>query len=145
MTQSEIKQTISQLERSIADAERRRAEAERNICQLEALKACCKNYQTEFEFSGNIRRARLEDFVKIGGQARLTGAYDMVLRDLLNGAEYIRAHEDMEIAESEVCREIERQKQIINECSGQMVSFSNSISSWRQQLASADKEVRNAG
>lgn len=107
---------------------------------LDKLKACCKNYQAEFEFTRNIRRARLEDFVKIGGQARLTGAYDVVLRDLLNGAEYIRAYEDMEIAESEVCREIEKQKQVINECSGQMVSFSSSISGWRLQLASMDKE-----
>lgn len=145
MTQNEITQKISQLEGSIADAERRRAEAEKNIYQLEALKACCNDYQTEFEFSRNIQRARLEDFVKIEGQDRLIGAYDMVLRDLLNGPEYIRAYEDMEMAKSEVSREIERHRQVINECNGQIVGFSSSISVCRQQLADADKEVRNAG
>ena len=145
MTQNEITQEISQLEGIIADAKERRAEAEKNICQLEVLKACCNNYQTEFEYSRNMRRARLEDFVKIGGQDRLIGAYDMVLRDLLNGSEYMRAYEDMEIAKSEVSREIERQRQVINECNGQIVGFSSSISGLRKQLTDADKEVRNAG
>lgn len=92
-----------------------------------------------------MQRARLEDFIKIGGQNRLIGAYDMVLRDLLYGPEYMRAYEDMEIAKSEVSREIERQKQVINECNGQIAGFSGSISGWRQQLADVDEEVKNAG
>lgn len=139
MTQKEITQEISQLEGSMADAERRRAEAEKNICQLEALKACCSDYQAEFEYAGKVRRIRLEDFAGIEGQARLIGAYDMVLWDVLNGSEYIRSYEDMEIAKSEVSREIEKQRQVINECSSQMAGFSSSISIWRQQLADAGK------
>ena len=145
MTKSEISSKISQLERNIADAEKGRAEAEKNIRQLTALNVSCNDYQMEFEFARTARKARLEDFNKILGQARLVGAYDVVLKELLNGSEYIRAYGGMDMAKSEISREIERQKQIISECNNQIAGFNSSISYWRQQLASAEKEVKNAG
>lgn len=145
MTTSKIKQEISKLEGSIADVERQKAAAERNICQLEALEACCREYQTEFEYAGNVRRSRLGNFIEIEGQDRLVGAYAMMLRELLNGREYIRAYGDMETARAEIRREIERQKEVVNDCISQIAGLSGSLSVWRQQYTNVDKETRNAG
>lgn len=145
MTKSEIIQNISRLERDIADMEKRRTEAERNICQLEALNASCNDYQAEFEQTRTVRKNRLEHFGRILGQARLVGEYDAVLEELLNGSEYIRAYEDMNAAKSEISREIEKQRQAVNEYSSQMAGLHDSISHWRQQLASADRGAKDAG
>ena len=144
MTKSEISQKISQLERDIADAEKKKAEAEKNIRQLSALNASCNDYQTEFESARTARKIKREDINQISGQARFVGAYDGVLRDLLDGSEYIGAYGSMDTAKSEISREIERQRQIINECNSQIAGFNSSISYWRQAYASADKEVKNA-
>lgn len=143
MTRSEISQKISQLERNIADAEKRKAEAEKNIRQLNALNASCNDYQAEFEAARTARRIKREDINQISGQARFVGAYDGVLGDLLDGSEYIGAYGSMDAAKSEISREIERQRQIINECNSQIAGFNNSISYWRQAYASAGKEVTN--
>lgn len=143
MTRSEISPKISQLERNIADAEKRKAEAEKNIRQLNALNASCNDYQAEFEAARTARRIKREDINQISGQARFVGAYDGVLGDLLDGSEYIGAYGSMDTAKSEISREIERQRQIINECNSQIAGFSNSISYWRQAYASAGKEVTN--
>lgn len=143
MTRSEISQEISQLERNIADAEKRKAEAEKNIRQLNALNASCNDYQAEFEAARTARRIKREDINQISGQARFVGAYDGVLGDLLDGSEYIGAYGSMDTAKSEISREIERQRQIIDECNSQIAGFNNSISYWRQAYASAGKEVTN--
>lgn len=143
MTRSEISQKISQLERSIADAQKRKAEAEKNIRQLNALNASCNDYQAEFEAARTARRIKREDINQISGQARFVGAYDGVLGDLLDGSEYIGAYGSMDTAKSEISREIERQRQIIDECNSQIAGFNNSISYWRQAYASAAKEVTN--
>lgn len=144
MGQSEIRQKISQLERNIAETERRKAEAERNIHQLEMLSASCKDYQAEFEFARTARRLRLKDFNQILGQARLVEAYDTVLDELLNGAEYIRVYDGMDMARAEISREIERQRQIINECNSQIAGFRSSISDCQRELARLEREARDA-
>lgn len=144
MTKNEINQKISQLERNIADAEKRKAEAEKNICQLNALNASCNDYQAEFESARTARKIKREDINQISGQARFVGAYDGVLGDLLDGSEYMGAYGSMDTAKSEISREIERQRQIINECNSQIAGFNSSISYWRQELARADKEVKDA-
>lgn len=145
MTKSEISQQISQLERDISGAENRRAEAEKNIRQLVVLSTCCNDYQTELESARTIRKMRLEKFNEILGQERLVGAYGGVMEELVNGSEYANAYGSMDAAKAEISREIERQKQIINECSSQIAGFNSSISGWSQQLANADKEAGNAG
>lgn len=144
MTKSEIIQNISQLERDIADMEKRRAEAERNIRQLEALYASCNDYQAEFEQTRTARKIKLEHFGRISGQARLVGEYDAVLGELLNGSEYVRAYGNMNAAKTEISREIEKQRQAVNECSSQIAGFHGSISHWQQQLASADGGAKDA-
>lgn len=138
MTKSEINTKISQLERDIAEAEKRKAEAEKNICQLTVLNASCNDYQAEFESARIARKIKREQINQISGQVRFAGAYDGVLENLLDGSEYIGAYDSMDTAKSEISREIERQRQIINECNSQIASFNNSISYWRQELANAD-------
>lgn len=145
MTRSEIIQRISQLEREVSSTEDRRAEAERNMCQLEALKASCNEYQVAFERSRMARKARLQDFCRILGQARLAGEYDAVLEELLNGVEYTRASEGMNAAKWEISREMERQRQAMNEYSSQMAGLHGSISHWRQQLVSAGGGMKGEG
>lgn len=145
MTKSEISHKISQLERDISGAENRRAEAERNIRQLTALSTCCNGYQAELESARTVRRMRLENFNEILGQARLVGAYGGALEELVNGSAYINAYGSMDTAKSEISREIERQRQIINECNSRIAGANGSINYWRQQRASADKEDENAG
>ena len=145
VTRSEIIQRISQLEREVSSAEDRRAEAERNIRQLEALSAGCDDYQAEFERARTARKARLQDFCRIPGQARLEGERGAVLEELLDGLEYVRARGDVDAARSEISREIERQEQVVNECNGQIAGANGSISQWRQQLAGAGKEDGSAG
>lgn len=143
MTKGEISQRISQLERNIAEAEKRKAAAEKNIRQLNALNASCNDYQAEFESARTARKIKREDINQISGQARFVGAYDGVLGDLLDGQEYIGAYGSMDTAKSEISREVERQRQIINECNSQIAGFNSSISYWRQAYASAGKEVTN--
>lgn len=144
MTKSEINQKISQLKETIADAEERKLEAEKNIRQLSALNASCSDYQIEFESARTVRKFRLEDFDQITGQARLVGAYDGVLGDLLNGYDYIGAYGGMDTAKSEISREIEKQRQVICECDEQIAGFNSSIGYWQQELVRADKEARDA-
>lgn len=144
MTKSEISQKISQLERDISGAKSRRAEAERNIRQLTALSTCCNGYQAELESARTVRRMRLENFNEILGQARLVEAYGGALGELVNGSAYINAYSSMDTAKSEISREIERQRQIINGCNSQIAGANGSINYW-QQHASADKEDENAG
>lgn len=145
MTKSEISHKISQLEWDISGAESRRAEAERNIRQLTALSTCCNGYQAELEYARTVRKMRLENFNEILGQARLTGAYGGALEELVNGSAYINAYGSMDTAKSEISREIERQRQVINRCNSRIADANGSIGYWRQQLANADKEAENAG
>lgn len=137
MTKNEIRQRMCQLENNIADAERRKAEAEKNIRQLNVLNSCCNDYQMEFELARTARRIKLEDINQISGQARFVGAYDGVLVGLLNGTEYISAYDSIDTAKSEISREIERQRQTINDCNSQIAGFNSSISYCRQALVSA--------
>lgn len=144
MTKSEISQKIFQLERDIADAEKRKAEAEKNICQLNALNASCRDYQAEFESARAVRKIKKEGVNQIVGQARFVGAYDGVLGDFLDGTEYISAYGSMDTAKFEISQEIERQRQIINDCNSQIAGFNSGISYWRQELVSADQEDKDA-
>lgn len=145
MTRSEISHQISQLERDISGAASRRADAEKNIRQLVVLNACCNDYQTELESARIMRKMSLEKFNEIFGQTRLVGAYGGAMEELVNGSAYVSAYGSMDEAKAEISREIERQRQIINECNGRIAGANGSISYWRQQLANADKEVENAG
>ena len=145
MTKSEISHRISQLEWDISGAKSRRAGAEMNIRQLEALSSCCNAYQMELESAKIGRKGKLEVFSGISGQTRLVDAYGAALGELLNGAEYARAYGSMDAARAEISREIERQRQTINDCNGQIAGANSSIGYWRQQLANADKEAENAG
>lgn len=145
MTKSEISYQISRMERDISGVENRKAEAEKNIRQLAVLSACCNDYQAELESARTIRKMRLEEFNEILGQARLVGAYGGVMEELVDGSEYINAYGSMDTAKFEIDREIEKQKQIINECNSQITGFNSSLSYWRQQLVNEDKETGNAG
>lgn len=145
MTKSEINSKIHQLEKEISEAENRRAEAERNIRQLTALAASCNDYQAEFEAARTVRKIRLGDVNEILGQAKFVSAYGGEMGELVNGSEYMNAYGGMDTAKSEISREIERQKQIISECNSRISGSNSSINYWCQQLANADKEVRNAG
>lgn len=145
MTKSEISHRISQLEWDISGAKSRRAGAEKNIRQLEALSSCCNAYQAELESVRTVRKGKLEDFSGIPGQARLVDVYGAAMGQQLNGAEYARAYGSMDAARAEISREIERQRQAINECNGRIAGANGSIGYWRQQLANVDKEAENAG
>lgn len=112
----EIEAEISQLEGEIA-------EAEKNIRELSALHASCNDYQAEFETVRATRKVRLERVNKIWGQVRLVDAYGQRLEELLSGPAYMRAYAGMESAKSEISREIERQNQIIDECSGRIAGL----------------------
>ena len=144
MTKSEINQKIFQLERDIADTEKRKAETEKNIRQLNVLNARCNDYQAEFESVRIARKIKRENIIQISGQEKFVGAYDGILGELLDGSEYIGAYGSMDTVKSEIGREIERQRQIINECNSQIASFNSSISYRRQELARADEEVKDA-
>lgn len=143
MNKSEISQEIFRLERSITDAEKRKADAEKNIRQLNVLNSCCNDYQTEFEFARTGRKTKLEGFHKISGQARLVGAYGEALGELLNGTRYVSAYDSVDTAKSEISQEIERQRQIINQCNNQIASFNSSINGCRMALLSMNTEVKN--
>lgn len=92
-----------------------------------------------------MRKGKLEDFSGIPGQARLVDVYGAAMGQQLNGAEYARAYVSMDAARAEISREIERQRQAINECNGRIAGANGSIGYWRQQLANVDKEAENAG
>lgn len=124
---NETSQRISQLRGKIAGAEKRKADAEKNIRQLTALYTRCDEYQNEFESARTIRKTRLNDFRKISGQSNLTEAYGDALGELLGGSGYISAYRSMDMAKSEISREMDRQRQIINECNNCMAAYNSSI------------------
>lgn len=121
ITEYDVNQIIFQLERDIAGAEK-------NISQLMSLKSSCNNYQTEFESSRLTRKSNLKGFYNISGQQRLVDAYGVTLEELLDGTQYINALRSLDTAKTEIDREIERQRQIINECSCKIVDLNRSIS-----------------
>lgn len=105
----EIEEAISRLEGDIATAEE-------NIRQLTALNANCSNYQAEFESGRAMRENRLEEFEQIPGQEKLVGVYGGMMEELLNGLPYTGTYGSMDEAKAEISREIERQRQTIDEC-----------------------------
>lgn len=137
MTDNDINQSIARLREEIAAAERRIAEAENDIRRLTALQKGCSNYQTEVGYSKSKRKTKREDFKGITNQANLVDAYGHALDDILNGAVYGSAHQNMEEIKTEVGREIERQQAIISSCRSEISRLNSSIDSLRQSAEDA--------
>ncbi len=137
MTDNDINQSIARLREEIAAAERRIAEAENDIRRLTALQKGCSNYQTEVGYSKSKRKTKREDFKGITNQANLVDAYGYALDDILNGAVYGSAHQNMEEIKTEVGREIERQQAVISSCRSEISRLNSSIDSLRQSAEDA--------